>query len=253
MWELAATVFLASLVGSVHCVGMCGPFVALTSLGRAKTRRPLGPTVAYNVGRGVAYAGVGAIAGSLGLLLDAGGTLAGIQRSATMLAGVTMIVIGAVWLLDLVGGARSLARPRSRVSTAIANRLRAGFASTEYFGPIPRAATVGVLTSFMPCGWLYAFAITAAGTGSPGRGAALMVAFWAGNVPILTLLGVGMGRISPLMRRRLPIVMASLVLGVGVFTVAHRSSIALPDAPSESSPPAEDVPDVPTSAPCHAS
>src|SRR5690606_36784244 len=128
------------------CVGMCGPFVALTTLGRRKTRRPLAPAVAYNLGRGVAYAVVGALAGGIGMAIDAGGMLAGMQRAATMLAGVTMIVIGAVWLLDLLAGARSLGGPRDRVAEAITRRLRALFASSQSLGPLPRAAALGMLT-----------------------------------------------------------------------------------------------------------
>lgn len=249
MWELAVTVFVASVAGSVHCVGMCGPFVALTSLGRRKTRRPLGPMAAYNLGRGVAYAGIGALAGAVGMAIDTGGVLAGVQRAATTLAGLSMIVIGSVWLLDLVGGARSLNRTRSTIGGAIAKRLRAGFESSRGLSPIQRAATLGMLTSLMPCGWLYAFAITAAGTGSPVRGAALMTAFWAGNVPILALLGTGVHRLSPLVRRRLPLVMASLVLAVGVFTVVRRSAIV----PQPPPPPANDVSshDVPQTPSCH--
>jgi uncharacterized protein len=251
MWEMAATVFVASLAGSVHCVGMCGPFVALTTIGRAKVRRPIGPTAAYNLGRGIAYAGVGALAGTIGLGIDAGGHLAGMQRAAATLAGVTMIVIGAVWLLDLLGGSRSFARTRSTVTEAIAARLRSGFASSRRLGPIPRAAMLGVLTSLMPCGWLYAFALTAAGTGSPLGGAALMVAFWAGNVPILMAFGAGVHRLSPLVRRRLPIVMAGLVLAVGVFTVAFRSTIVV--EPSSATPTEASTPEIPSTPPCHAS
>jgi uncharacterized protein len=248
MWELAVTVFVASLAGSVHCVGMCGPFVALTSLGRSKARRSLGPTAAYNGGRGIAYAAIGAAAGTVGMAIDTGGVLAGVQRAATTLAGLTMIVIGAIWLLDLVVGARGFGRTRSKVSAAIARRLEAAFASSRGLRPIPRAATLGVLTSLMPCGWLYAFAITAAGTGSPAKGAALMVAFWAGNVPILALLATGMHRISPLVRRRLPLVMACLVLLVGIFTVVRRSTI-VPQPSTSSEASGADVPQQP---PCHA-
>ena len=246
MWEMAATVFVASLAGSVHCVGMCGPFVALTTIGRAKTRRPVGPTVAYNLGRGAAYVTLGLAAGAAGMAIDSGGVLAGMQRTAATLAGLTMIVIGAVWLLDLLGGSRSFARTRSTVAEAISSRLRTTFASTGRLGPLPRAATLGVLTSLMPCGWLYAFVITAAGTGSPLLGAAMMAAFWAGNVPILALLGTGVQRLSPLARQRLPVVMASLVLAVGVFTVVQRSSIAPPPAATEAA-----TSELPSSPPCH--
>lgn len=249
MWELAATVFIASLAGSVHCVGMCGPFVALTTLGRSPARRPMAPVVAYNLGRGAAYAAVGALAGTLGLAIDGGGVLAGVQRAAATLAGLTMTVIGAIWLLDLTVGARTLGPLRGRLGSAIARRLRSAFERSRGLDPIPRAAMLGVLTTFMPCGWLYAFAITAAGTGSPFWGAVLMLAFWAGSVPLLTIFGKGVQHLSPLVRRRLPLVMAALVFGVGIFTLLHRSSLPLHSPP----PASPEGPQVPTAPPCHAS
>lgn len=58
--------------------------------------------------------------------------------------------------------------------------------------PVVRAAATGLFTTLLPCGWLYAFVVTAAGTGSgtPLHGAALMAVFWLGTLPMMLTVGV---------------------------------------------------------------
>jgi len=79
-----------------------------------------------------------------------------------------------------------------------------------------------MLLLLLPCAWLYAFVATAAGTGSPVRGALVMAFFWAGTVPALAAIGVlARGALGPL-SRRLPLVTASLLVVVGLLTLGQR-------------------------------
>jgi hypothetical protein len=82
--------------------------------------------------------------------------------------------------------------------------------------------TIGLLTALLPCGWLYAFAIVAAGAGSASWGAAMMGAFWMGTVPILVSLGVGVQALAGALGRRLPLATALILVAVGLYTVADR-------------------------------
>ena len=50
--------------------------------------------------------------------------------------------------------------------------------------PVARALLLGLFSTLLPCGWLYAFAVLAAGTGGPWTGMLVMAAFWAGTVPV---------------------------------------------------------------------
>jgi sulfite exporter TauE/SafE len=79
----------------------------------------------------------------------------------------------------------------------------------------------------MPCGWLYTFAIVAAGTGSPGWGAVVMAVFWSGTVPIMVALMLGLNQLGQSIQRRIPVAMASIVILVGVFTIAFRAPVAI--------------------------
>ena len=100
---------------------------------------------------------------------------------------------------------------------------RAAFALT----PLPRALSIGLLTAFLPCGWLYLFALKAAGTGSPFEGALFMIAFWLGSVPALVLVGVGVQTLARLLGRRLPLVTVAGDRRCWAFLRSH-SGCAIP-------------------------
>lgn len=238
MLALAASVFVASLLGSPHCAGMCGPFVPL-AIPRRGASKPWRPLLAYHLGRLGAYLLVGAIAGTVGYMLERGGSLLGMQRASTMLAGAIMIAFGVVGLLRRLG----LRLPLPDPSSKMAQILHAATAAAGRLGPVRRATTIGLLTAFMPCGWLYVFAVAAAGTGSPAWGPALMVAFWLGTLPALTAVGVVIHRLSPRVRAHLPWVVSVLLVAMGIYAIAFRADV-VPTAPTQSET-------VPTEAPCH--
>jgi sulfite exporter TauE/SafE len=220
MTALLLTVFVASLVGSLHCVGMCGPFVAFYSGADASggARRLLSHT-AYSGGRLLTYAVFGFAAGAVGAALDVAGSLAGFQRIAAILAGITMILWGILALLQLRGV--KIFR-HGTGNGRISRLLRRGFSLVSDKPPVIRAAVVGLLSGFLPCGWLWAFVVTAAGTGSALKGATVMVAFWAGTVPALLAVGLGAQLVSAPLRRHVPAVTAILLVCLGLYAILGR-------------------------------
>ncbi len=220
MTGLLLTVFAASVVGSLHCVGMCGPFVAFYSGadGSAGVRR-LVSHGAYSGGRLLTYAVFGLAAGAVGAALDVAGSLAGFQRIAAVLAGATMIAWGVFALLQ-IRGARIFKHGSGK--GRIARIFRRGFSLVSDKPPVVRASVVGLLSGFLPCGWLWAFVVTAAGTGSAAKGAAVMTAFWAGTVPALLAVGFGTQLVSAPLRRHIPAVTAILLVALGLFAILGR-------------------------------
>jgi len=220
MTPLLLTVFLASLVGSLHCVGMCGPFVAFYSGGDASAGpRRLASHAAYSGGRLLIYAAFGLAAGAVGAALDVAGSLAGVQRVAAILAGATMIAWGLLALARLRGF--RLFRHGS-ADGWLARVFRRGFSLVGDRPPLLRAAAVGLLSGFLPCGWLWAFVVTAAGTGGALSGAAVMTAFWAGTVPALLAVGLGVQVVGAPLRRHVPAVTAVLLVGLGLYAILGR-------------------------------
>ena len=217
---LLATVFAASLVGSLHCVGMCGPFVAFYSGsdGSAGVRRLLSHA-AYSGGRLLTYAIFGLAAGAIGAALDVAGSLAGFQRVAAIIAGVTMILWGVLALLQL-RGVRIFKHGSG--NGRISRFLRRGFSLVSDKPPVVRAAVVGLLSGCLHCGGLWALVVTAAGTGSALNGAAVMAAFWAGTVPALLAVGFGTQLVSAPLRRHVPAITAVLLVGLGLYAIIGR-------------------------------
>lgn len=220
MTALLLTVFVASLVGSLHCIGMCGPFVAFYSGADSSggTKR-LFSHAAYSGGRLLTYAVFGVAAGAVGAALDVAGSLAGFQRIAAILAGVTMILWGVLALLQ-IRGVRIFKHGSG--NGRISRMLRRGFSLVSDKPPVVRAGVVGLLSGFLPCGWLWAFVVTAAGTGSSLKGAAVMTAFWAGTVPALLAVGLGAQLVSAPLRRHVPAVTAVLLVCLGLYAILGR-------------------------------
>ena len=219
MTPLLASVLVASLVGSPHCAGMCGGLVAVcTASGDGARSR--GALWLYHLARLVSYALVGAVAGVLGLALDLGGGLVGVQRIAAIAAGATIALVGVGMLLRVAGMPLGCVRVPKSLSTLLAAVQRRAMSH----GPATRSAVMGLATPLLPCGWLWAFAAVAAGTAAPLWGALVMAAFWLGTVPILTAVGVGLSWIPAGIKHHLAAIAAVAMIAVGLHTALVRSS-----------------------------
>lgn len=222
----------AGALGSVHCVGMCGGLIAVASDGASGTRQRLMVQLGYQGARLVSYLALGAAAGALGHALDLAGQAAGLGKSAAVLAGVTMMLWG-LWSMLEAGGARFKWRlPQLRLlpPSALAWLGRAGQRS-----PMGRAALLGGASAFLPCGFLYAFALAGAATGRPLGGALVMGSLWLGNLPALLGFGLLIGGVLSRARRHLPLLSAASVFVLGLFTLGNRVNLpafALPVAAS---------------------
>ena len=224
--EAAFGIFVASLAGSPHCAAMCGPFLAVAAADdetSADGRRRRSPLVAYHGGRLTAYLALGVVAGALGAGVDRVGHFAGLGRAAAIVSGALMIAWGLNAFLVYRGAATRLPAPAplQRWLSGVVRRVRV-------LPGTVRAGVIGLATALLPCGWLYAFVAAAGGTGSPVKGALLMALFWTGTLPMLATMGFGLQRLAGPARRHLPLVTASLVVAIGLFTIAGRLRPAAP-------------------------
>ncbi len=222
MIALASSVFVAGLLGSVHCAGMCGSFACLASGGdSSQGPQALRSTAAYNFGRLLSYATLGAIAGAAGAGLNRAGAIAGLARPAAIVAGVLLIV----WGLASLAAALGVRIPLLDVPPALATRVAGAVRAVQSRPPAVRALAIGALSAALPCGWLYAFVATSAAAGSALGGATVMAAFWLGTVPMMVAVGVSAQRVLGRFRSRLPVLTASVLVILGVLTVAGRFTV----------------------------
>lgn len=210
----------ASAVGSLHCVGMCGGLIAVAAEGSSSVRQRLSVQLVYQAGRLVSYLGLGTVAGALGRALDLAGRAAGLGRIGAVIAGATMALWGLWAMLEAAGIKARL--PQLRLLPPGALTWLGGLRQRP---PMVRAALLGGASALLPCGFLYGFALAAAATGSPAKGALVMAAFWLGNLPALLGFGFMMSLALARLRRHLPMLSAVTLFGLGVLTLNQRINL----------------------------
>lgn len=198
MLGIISAAFLAGLLGSLHCIGMCGGF-AVSCL-----RTPSG-LPAWHLGRVASYAMLGALAGAFGHLLPG---------PAWIPAALASVLL--VWFALALAGL--VPEPRL-VPPGLASAGQRAIRSSA-----PGAQLVfGVVNGFLPCGLVYSALTISVAVADPLRGAFAMAAFGVGTVPALSLAAVGIRRLlmSSLWRRR---AFALLILATGLWTIWMRAS-----------------------------
>jgi sulfite exporter TauE/SafE len=208
-----------ALLGSPHCAAMCGGFVCFYSGQEPDRARRWLAHAGYNGGRLISYAALGALAGALGAGVDRIGALAGLSRSAAVMAGILMVAWGGVGVLRALG----VRVPAPRLVPGSSHGLIAAALRKLAAQPAAvRALTLGLLSTLLPCGFLYAYVTVAAGTGSAVSGALAMSAFWLGTLPVMTGLGLLTQRAFGPLRKLLPAATAGVLIVLGLLMIAGR-------------------------------
>lgn len=178
--DLIGFLTLGLLGGFGHCVGMCSPFVLFVSRRyRAPDSGRLAAFAAqgwYTAGRVTTYAALGAVAGALGGVVELAGTMLGLQRAASAVAGAVLVVwaLGALADLDPRLGADGVLF--ARVAAAMKGRVP----GHPFF--------TGLFLGLLPCGLLYSALVAAVARGGALQGAAALALFGLGTAA--ALLGV---------------------------------------------------------------
>ncbi len=196
MVDLLVAALVAGLLGSLHCIGMCGAFAVSCS-------RVPGGLPAWHAGRVLTYGVLGGFAGGLGAVLPGPAWLPGALAALLLL-----------WFsLALAGLA-----PEPRLLPP--GLTRAGSRAAASQSPAAQFA-FGVLNGFLPCGLVYGALTLAVAAAAPLPGALAMLAFGVGTLPALSLAAYGLRRLvlGSLWRRRL---VAALILSTGLWTIWNR-------------------------------
>ena len=201
--------FLAGLLGSAHCLGMCGGIAAALGLA-ARGHRAWEPLL-YHAGRLASYGAAGATAGALGAAV---GFAFELSRWSAMLRLATAAVVVVIGLdISLAASARiKWLRAPERWGALLWRRLLPAKRSSLPGTPAVRALVAGLLWGWLPCGLVYSVLVAAAVAGGAASGALTMVAFGLGTLPVMT--GISYAGV------RLPRPKGTLVRLIGAALVA---------------------------------
>ncbi len=206
--------FVTGLLGTGHCIGMCGGLVSALSLSEAGRQGGWFFHLLYNLGRISTYTFIGAVVGWLGSALAYTDRFKMVTRSLLIGSDVFVILVGLgtaglfTWLnvskLDFPG-------PMKAMTLAVAGLRR--------LPPAISALPLGLLFGFIPCGYLYAVAITAAQSASVATGALMLFAFGLGTAPSLLLFGGAAHWLSGRARIWMLRLAGLVVAGMGVINL----------------------------------
>ncbi len=179
------SMLMLGLLGTGHCVGMCGPLIVAIP---ARVG-PFRAQVYYHLGRVATYTLVGVIFGALGGALGQLKVLVHLQVALGAAAAVFLLLFG----LERIGLVRGPAFLQNVATASLGGRglLRRLLASQRPMSMLP----VGLMLGLLPCGLSYAAFARALPAGGPVEGGALVLAFALGTVPGLLVLGTAASKI----------------------------------------------------------
>ncbi|WP_276270787.1 sulfite exporter TauE/SafE family protein [Haloarcula litorea] len=231
--QTAGLVAFASLglVGSVHCLGMCGPLVTTYAErlddGGPVTTHEIRQQALFNVGRALSYTLLGALFGAAGgLLYDA----AGLARLGSAVRGVTGVAVGVFILavgvgyltrgnaVDVAGSLPLVGGLFRRVSGAMVARI-------DGLVDGPGMVALGAMHGLLPCPLLYPTFLYAFATGSALTGALSLSALGAGTIPLVFAYGTAFGSLSPSRRESLHRVLGVVFLALALVPLSNGLAV----------------------------
>jgi uncharacterized protein len=206
---LFLSAILLGLMGSFHCIGMCGPIVLSLPLHGNTIYRKIFGGILYNFGRSVTYASMGAVFGLLGQGLK----LVGFQQIVSVAMGTIMVI--SVLFPALFRNQYNL----QSGSSGLLNKLKKHIARLFSVRTYQSLFFIGLLNGLLPCGLVYIAIAGAIATGSAVSGTWYMFLFGLGTLPMLLALGVAGNMLSTTIRRRINHLIPIMVVLVGIFFI----------------------------------
>jgi sulfite exporter TauE/SafE len=212
------TAFTIGILGSLHCVGMCGPIaLALPYQGRNRWVAT-NNVLLYNAGRIITYSLLGLVIG----LLGRGLFLAGLQTYVSIGLGILLLIVAA---FSVNIEARLLRIPLlMRLNEWVKRQLafllrRHGRASL---------LLIGMLNGLLPCGLVYLAIAGAVAAGGMLKGVAFMALFGLGTVPLMLATSLAGQFINLRLRNRLRKLVPLFLVAFAILFIARGLQFQIP-------------------------
>ena len=205
-------------LGSLHCLGMCGPIAFMLPLDRESQLKKVGQLSIYHLGRVLAYASIGILFG----LLGKGLSLFGMQQKLSIGMGVLMILL--VLVPTKVLNAHKLSRPIYTLLGKVKSRL-----GMELKKKTPDAfLTIGFLNGFLPCGLVYMAVLGAIAVGNAWQGGLYMMLFGLGTVPLMSAAAYSSSVLSTPMKSKIRRLIPVFVVLIGALFIIRGMGLGIP-------------------------
>ncbi len=212
------TAFTIGLLGSLHCIGMCGPIAFALPMKRDSYASVISGSFLYNTGRLFTYFIIGCLFG----LLGKGFAIAGYQQTLSIVVGAGMIlsILLPTVFKNKMNHLPVLSSSLSRVKSSLAKRLgRTSFMNLWM---------IGLLNGLLPCGLVYMGVAGSLATATPFEGGLFMLAFGAGTLPLMMTVAVLGNSISVTVRSKVRKAIPVFVIMIGCLFILRGLNLGIP-------------------------
>lgn len=206
------------LLGSFHCVGMCGPIAFMLSVSRDNELKKFFQIFLYHGGRLLAYSLIGLAFGIVGKSLN----LFGFQQQLSILMGVLMIAVIIIpsEKFQKYNFSKPVFKIIGKVKSSLGAALKKKTPDTFF--------TIGFLNGFLPCGLVYMAVFGAVAAGNIYQGSLYMLLFGLGTVPLMTTAVYSKGLLSGIARQRVRKLIPVFVVLVGMLFILRGLGLGIP-------------------------
>ena len=212
---ISALIF--GLLGSFHCIGMCGPIAFMLPVDRTNNIKQFFQILSYHSGRLFTYSLIGLLFGFLGK----GFYFFGFQQQLSIIVGVLMILaIVLPKAFQQYNFSKQLNRFVMKVKSALGKELKKKGNDTFF--------TIGFLNGFLPCGLVYMAVFGALVTTNALSGRLYMFIFGLGTIPLMTVV-IYLGNFANgLLRKRIQQVIPFIVVFIAILLVLRGMGLGIP-------------------------
>ncbi|NND14982.1 MAG: sulfite exporter TauE/SafE family protein [Eudoraea sp.] len=223
---MGVSAFILGFVGSLHCVGMCGPIAFMLPLDRSNAFKQGSQVTSYHIGRIVTYGMLGLFFG----LLGSGLQLFGWQQKLSIGIG-SLMIIAVIWMY----------LPIKKWSLSpfvykLVGRIKNGMGGLLTRKSSPALFVLGLLNGLLPCGLVYVSLMGAVATGDPLKGSLFMMIFGLGTVPLMTVAVYSAGFLKGKFRIAFQKLIPAMILLFGLLLILRGLGLGIPYlSPAQSS------------------
>ncbi|APU10746.1 integral membrane protein [Cellulophaga geojensis KL-A] len=210
--------FILGLMGSLHCVGMCGPIAFMLPVDRHSKLKKTVQIFIYHFGRLLAYGVIGLVFG----LLGKGLYVFGLQQKLSIVIGILMIVIVLIpsKKIQKYNVSKPIYKLISKVKSKLGKELKKRTPDTFL--------TIGFLNGFLPCGLVYMALFGAIAMGNAAQGSLYMIIFGVGTIPLMTIAVYFGGMLKGVARKKVQQLIPVFVIVIGVLFILRGLGLGIP-------------------------
>lgn len=210
--------FVLGLLGSFHCVGMCGPIAFMLPVDRTNSFKKVTQITMYHVGRLLSYSSIGLVFG----LVGKGLYIFGFQQQLSIFIGVLMIII--ILIPYKTFNNYNLSKPVFRIISKVKNALGSALKKKT----ADTFLTIGFLNGFLPCGLVYMALFAAIATGNTFEGSLYMLIFGLGTIPLMTTAIYVSRFLNGSIRQHIQKAIPAFVILIGILFILRGLGLGIP-------------------------